>query len=421
MTPTTTGNTPTTATSSSDQTSAIAPSARSRRRFIGTGAGTLAALAAPLATFRHAYAQEVPAEMPLEGAPAEAPMEAPVAPLYAPPGFGYGFQAHLYYQNVPKTLDYVRDAGFGWVKQQVRWASVEIAPGVFDWQQLDDIVGYSALMGIRVLLSVVTAPTWSRSTGDEHGPPDDKSLFGTFLSALATRYAGRVHAYEIWNEQNFSREWGGGRINAGDYVELLKHATPAIKTADPAAVVISGALTPTGFNDPAVAIDDVLYLRQMYEYEDGVFRTLVDAIGAHAGGFNNPPDDTPFNRTVFSTNFKGHRSFFFKRLEDLREVMVLAGDSEKRVWVTEFGWSTANQAPGYEYGKDVTEADQGNYLVRAYQLGRAWGWIDAMFVWNLNFQQIVPPTDEKFPFGILRADGTPRPAYIQLKFMAKRP
>jgi polysaccharide biosynthesis protein PslG len=399
------------------------PKTTARRSFITAAAALAPFVAAGRVGAQSAEEQPIPAEVPPAEAPPAEPAVQPAAPapVYPEPGFAYGMQAHLYFQNVPKSLDLVRDAGFGWVKQQVRWGAVEIAPGQFDWTQLDDIVGYAALMGVRVLLSVVTAPAWSRAAGGEDGPPDDLSLFGTFLSTLATRYAGRVHTYEIWNEQNFAREWGGGRIQGGEYVELLKVAYPAIKTADPAATVVSGALTPTGFNDPNVAIDDVLYLQQMYAYQDGVFKTVCDAVGAHAGGFNNPPDDTPFNKTVTSTTFKGHKSFYFKRLEDLREIMVLAGDSEKKIWVTEMGWSTANQAPNYEYGKDNTDFDQGNYLVRAFQLGRQWGWIDGMFVWNLNFQQIVRPADEKYPFGIVTPAGTPRPAYTMLKFMAKRP
>ena len=400
-------------------------SIRGRRAFL-----TTAAALAPLTILGRARAEgeEPPVTTdtpPVDAQPADAmPVDqtaqtAPVAPVYPQPGFAYGMQAHLYYQDVPKTLDLVRGAGFEWVKQQVRWASIEVAPGVYDWTQLDSIVGYAALMGIRVLFSVVTAPKWSRAAGGEDGPPDDYAAFAGFLSAVATRYAGRVHAYEIWNEQNFSREWGGGRIIAGEYVELLKAAHPAIKAADANAAVISGALTPTGFNDPNVAIDDMVYLQQMYAYQDGVVKTVCDAIGVHGGGFNNPPDDTPMKKTVPTTTFKGHKSLYFTRLEDLREIMVLAGDSIKKVWVTEFGWSTTNQAPDYEYGKDNTEFDQGTYLVKAYQIGKGWGWVDGMFVWNLNFQQIVKPADEKFPFGIVRPDGTPRPAYTMLKFMAK--
>ncbi len=336
-------------------------------------------------------------------------------------GFAYGMQAHLYYQDVPGTIGLVQNAGFGWVKQQVRWSAVEAEPGRYDWAPLDQIVDTAAAGGVKVLFSVVTAPVWSRAAGDVEGPPDDYARFGGFFSQLAARYQGRVHAYEVWNEQNFSREWGGGRINAGRYVELLKAAYPAIKAADPNAVVISGALTPTGFNDPAVAIDDVLYLQQMYAYQGGVLRSVSDAIGAHAGGFNNPPGDWSNVRSDPSTAFKGHPSFYFRRVEQLREIMVAHGDAHKKMWLTEFGWSTRNLAPGYEYGADNTEQEQAAFLVRAFEMGRAYGWVDGMFVWNLNFQQLVPATDEKFPFGIVRPDGAPRPAYTALQWMPKRP
>jgi hypothetical protein len=59
--------------------------------------------------------------------------------------------------------------------------------------------------------------------------------------------------------------------------------------------------------------------------------------------------------------------------------------------------------------------------VRAFALSRSYGWVDGMFVWNLNFQQVAPPTDEKFPFGIVRPDGAPRPAYTALQWMPKWP
>ena len=137
---------------------------RTRRSFISA-----ASALAPLAVAGRAAAQSAgeqpilaeapPAEVSAEASPVASPA-APVAPVYPEPGFAYGMQAHLYYQDVPKTLELVRGAEFGWVKQQVRWGAVEVAPGQFDWTQLDGIVGYAALMGIRVLLSVVTAPAW---------------------------------------------------------------------------------------------------------------------------------------------------------------------------------------------------------------------------------------------------------------------
>jgi hypothetical protein len=325
----------------------------------------------------------------------------------------------MYYTDVPSVARLVTDAGFGWIKQQVRWSDVEPKKGSPDWSQLDLIVDGASKRGLKILFSVVTAPAWSRSDGQVDGPPDDPTAFASFLTVLATRYLGKVHAFEVWNEQNFSREWGGGKINAGQYVELLAVAHAALKAVDANVVVIAGALTPTGYNDVSIAVDDVLYLQQMYAYKNGLLKSVCDAIGAHAGGFNNPPDDGPTKKTVPSTTFKGHPSFYFRRIEGLREIMVLAGDSEKGMWITEFGWSTLNKAKGYEYGADNTEADQARYLVRAYQIGREVGWVSAMFVWNLNFQMIVPDTDEKWPFGIIKKDGSPRPAYTALKQLPK--
>ena len=127
----------------------------------------------------------------------------------------------------------------------------------------------------------MTAPAWSRADGHVDGPPDDPKAFGTFLTALATRYLGKVHAYEVWNEQNFSREWGGGKINAGQYVELLAIAHAALKAVDPNVVVIAGALTPTGYNDVTIAVDDVLYLQQMYAYKDGLLKSVCEIGRAH--------------------------------------------------------------------------------------------------------------------------------------------
>jgi hypothetical protein len=39
--------------------------------------------------------------------------------------------------------------------------------------------------------------------------------------------------------------------------------------------------------------------------------------------------------------------------------------------------------------------------------------------WNLNFQQSVPQSDEKWGFGIVRSNGSGRPAYAALAEMAK--
>ena len=245
---------------------------------------------------------------------------------------------------------------------------------------------------------------------------------GNFMAALATRYKGRVQAYEVWNEQNFSREWGGGTINAGAYVELLKVAYPRIKAADPNAIVISGALTPTGVNDPNVAIDDKVYLTQMYQYQGGVFKTVADAVGAHMAGYNNAPEDWVDKNTVNTPGFKGHPSFYFRRIDDLYSVMAANGDN-RQMWLTEYHWAAATPPvpAGYEWTTHLSEQQVADFFVRSIQSIKAQRpWVGAIFIWNLNWRTFADPhTSETAIFGILNPDWSGRLIYNRLKDMPK--
>ena len=105
--------------------------------------------------------------------------------------------------------------------------------------------------------------------------------------------------------------------------------------------------------------------------------------------------------------------------------MIAAGPAfrHKTLWLTEFGWATSpNPAPGYEYANCNTEQDQANYLVRAFAKVRAEApYVTHMIVWNLNFQQVVDSSDEKWAFGIVDGNLNPRPAYTALRNMPKPP
>src|SRR5262249_59496432 len=104
----------------------------------------------------------------------------------------------------------------------------------------------------------------ARKTNTEDGPPTDFNDYANFLTAIATRYKGRVLAYEIWDQPNIRRSWNGRPLSAASYVELLRVAYGAIKAVDPGIVVVSAGLAPTGFNDGVNAISDRVFLRQAY-------------------------------------------------------------------------------------------------------------------------------------------------------------
>jgi hypothetical protein len=353
---------------------------------------------------------------PSQPAPTPAP---PSAPAPAGTGFGYGAQVARVSSS---TMAHLNALGFQWAKLQIRWESQEPAPGAIDWGTLDGVVAIANGAGKKLLFSVVTTPSWARARTEGEGPPDNPATLGNFVGAIAQRYCGKVQAIEVWNEQNLLTEWNTGRgINAKEYIDLLKVAYGSIKAACPGMIVVSGAPTPTGLTDGYTAVDDVEYLRRMY---NNGLKNYCDAVGVHPSGFDNPAD-ADWRTWKDSSGFNGHRSFFFSNtIKAYHDVMVQNGDGNKRLWATEFGWATienmsAAPNPGYEYAATNTEKSQADNLVKALQIAKQSGYMGVMFIWNLDFSVEVGPGWEGSKFSLLRADGTPRPAYHALAAMAK--
>jgi hypothetical protein len=285
--------------------------------------------------------------------------------------------------------------------------------GCFDWTESDRVVKASTQAGVNIIARLDFQPAWARKDGATNGPPDNYQDFADFVSAFVSRYRagssnGRVAAIEVWNEVNLDREWGGQTINAqqaADYVRLLGLAYSAAKAADPNVVVVSAGLSPTGTTNGHAA-DDVQYLQWLY---DAGMRGKFDVLGAH-GNTQAPEVDAPLNSLK---NFP-HPSFYFRRVEQLREVMVRNGDSDKRVWLLEFGWTSDTIHPNYSWFA-VNEDKKAANILTAFQYARDhWQpWIGVMTLWT-----VPDPTwtteREEYWWAITNADGTARPAYTNI-------
>ncbi|HUR04596.1 MAG TPA: hypothetical protein VM347_18775, partial [Nonomuraea sp.] len=318
-----------------------------------------------------------------------------------------------------RVFQQVRDLSFGWQKSLIRWRDVEGAgKGRFDWSSTDDLVQASQAAGLHMLARVDFQPGWARADGANNGPPDNYQDYADFLFALITRYRagsphGHIDAVEIWNEVNISREWGGRPINqqqAASYVRLLSAAYDAVKRADPSVTVVSAGLSPTGSNTEQAKPDDV-YLQWLY---DAGMAGHYDALGVHAPGFKAPPEVSP-DQAAADPGWGRHRSFTFRRVEDIRAIMERNGEAGRPIWVTEFGWTSDTVNADYRWFA-VTEDAKADYLVRALRWAREhWsGWIGPMFVWNLP-DEGWGPRDEMFWWSISDPDGTPRAAYLALR------
>jgi hypothetical protein len=350
-------------------------------------------------------------------------------------GFGYGIAADAL--NLPDhTMGQVESLGLGWVKQQIRWDDFEPVEGQMDWSGYDAVVEAANRHGLKVMLSVVGAPLWTREYRDDNteaGPPDDLSLYADFLGGLIDRYQGKVHAIEVWNEQNLDREWDTAQgVNPGRYVEMLRLAYQVIKSRDPDIIVISGALSPVGGTgtDPAhpsriIWMDDTQYFQEMVAQG---FLSYCDCVGVHHNGYNIPPnvawnDDYQDPTAVFRGFWDNpHPSWSFRStLHQYRDAI----SGMKPLCVTEFGWASSEGLGGYPQGfgfaQDNTLEEQAEYDVQAFRLMREWGFVRLAFLWNLNYANTGPrtPDDPNAPYSLVDYNGIARPAFDAVMTMEK--
>jgi hypothetical protein len=109
-------------------------------------------------------------------------------------------------------------------KAQLRWRALKAAR--INQRYIDNIVNAAKTRGVK-LLSIVTAPAWSRPTNTDFSVPALRPIHRTTLtsSALLRALCERVDAIEVERAESMVRVGGAGKMNAGEYVALLKWLT----------------------------------------------------------------------------------------------------------------------------------------------------------------------------------------------------
>ncbi|MEO0564689.1 MAG: cellulase family glycosylhydrolase, partial [Chloroflexota bacterium] len=333
----------------------------------------------------------------------------------------YAYHTFLWYNRYDELhLRWVRQANFTHIKQIFAWEDIQPGQDLWNWQRADEVVSLAENAGVRIIARLSDAPDWSHPTAgvkdeDWHdAPPTDIDDFGVFCGEIAARYAGRIDAYQVWNEPNLSREWGAQAPDAAGYVELLGVCSDAIRLADPNVVIISAGLSPTG-NMDALAMRDDIYLQQMY---DTGFSQYVDVVGVHAPGFS--PVDYTFEDAANEQPDPRGRWFVWRRPEDLRKIMVRNGDAEKQMAILEMGWTVAPPELETYAWFAVSEQEQAEQLVAAHEYiaehWRPWvGLVTTIYIsdpaWDDN--------DEEQWFAVTLSNNWTRPAFGALGNMPK--
>jgi polysaccharide biosynthesis protein PslG len=330
----------------------------------------------------------------------------------APPGF-LGMVAEDAFARPgayrSRSLDRVREAGAGLVRQTFDWTLIEHSPGRYYFPYYDRFVAALAERGLR-LLPILFNPPPFRSSAPPRArrrgtyPPRRFADLGAFGAVLARRYGPGgsfwrsrprlpqlpVRSWQIWNEPNVPVYWPPGP-DAAAYARLLRVTGQAIKRVDPGAEIVTAGLAESELGVPLQS-----YLEGMYEAgAAGTFDVLA----------LNP----------FAPDARGVLGV----VHAARRVSAAHGDFTP-VWITEFGWATGGPPSAFRVG----EGEQADLIEETLvELASRRRELQLRGVIYFNWRDSLPYQGGRDFFGLhtglLRRSGSAKPALDSYRRVAE--
>ena len=281
-----------------------------------------------------------------------------LTPAYFTPQF---FGIHVHHPEVPALLP---RAQFGAVRMwdgAGTWGDIQPTDGAtWSWARMDqymDALGTAPTM--KILLTFGRTPKWAAldkvTPNAAYGagsasPPADMDDFRLYVRTLATRYKGRIEAYQTGNEANTLAFWQG---TVQQLVDLTCAAYQEIKAVDPTALVVMPSGT-GAYSPPTLFVKQFLGLGG---------NACVDVYAYHLYTSGTPPEA------------------FLQPMLDMRASLIAAGYT-KPIWDTETGYLMPGAKVGmyastnpvwsdYEKASLVGDYDAGDFMVRTMLLARA--------------------------------------------------
>ena len=268
-------------------------------------------------------------------------------------------------------LDTLGEAGMGWARLPLMWSAGDSTTGA------ERIINRLHDAGYRVLLDISAAPS-------EANLALYYANFVTFLGDVA-RLA--PDAIEIWSGMNDASVWSHGMDDATAYASLLRTAYTAIKRANPAVLVLTGALAP---ND-----DNAGYLSVLAEAGAGQY---TDCIGMGYTLGARPPAST-------SGDPRGE-AFYYYYLTVIATYAQFFPD--KPLCFTEVGYLVPGETElpeSYAWASGITPELRAEWLAQSVTLAQRLGRVRLLMVYNVD-AEVSNNDNPQGNYAILAADGT---------------
>ncbi|MGC2273522.1 MAG: endo-1,4-beta-xylanase [Candidatus Sulfotelmatobacter sp.] len=270
----------------------------------------------------------------------------------------------------------------GWrvINNNVLWLNLE-PHGRKQWEfgHLDELVDIAEQHHVAILYTLGYTPAWASARPNEQpgrsaAEPRDMQDWRDFVQTIATRYKGRIHDWEIWNEANDRAFYSG---STKEMVKLAQAAYEILKQVDSNNIVVSPSLTYGMRGTP--------WLEHYLRAGGGQY---ADVIGYHLY-IPEPEDMLPV-------------------IQRIRSIMAANGVGNKPIWNTETGRviqnNTGDVTPARAFGlTPISSAEAGAYAVRAFTLA-----------WDAGVSRYYWYTWDGQPMSMLERDGTPKGAAVAL-------
>jgi hypothetical protein len=303
-----------------------------------------------------------------------------------------------------RQADAARKAGATWDRALFLWQLVQ-PNGPSDWT-LDSYVDQAKLKntlstGLPLVGVVQGTPAWADTdyhdgaagvpTGLDYPVDDPRNTFGQFMLRLVRAYKGHITTWIIWNEPDFlpgesGWTWAG---SPSDFYKLLKTGYRAVKEVDPSASVVFPATT---------YFADAVHNRPLF-----LARVLEEA--------NKDPESPPNGYFFDAVGVNLYCSLdAVYRVHGIYTSILAQYQLQKPLWLTETNCPVYNDRTVPEPAANrITTNEQAAYLIEAIALARAAGYQRIGWYTMVDHDASSSIVDR---WGLLRADTTPRPAYL---------
>ena len=181
----------------------------------------------------------------------------PPTPLTVPsPGEGEGpLGAKWDWGRFEAFEPYVRRLSGGATFYELVWCQIEETQGERAWTTVDRIASRAERSGVELMLKIRVGQCWA--TGEkgafvrgnkaktESGVPRSEQEYTDFVSDAVRRYSPRgVRVWAVENEVNSASFWAG---TTAEYERLVATAARAVRSADPAAVIVDAGMSSTSY------------------------------------------------------------------------------------------------------------------------------------------------------------------------------